>query len=170
VSAWKHLRAIALLPGIVTLVLPALIVNSTDSLNVGAGLDGAPAALPVLLGSALIVAGFLLWLQTVRLFARIGRGTLAPWDPTERLVVEGPYRRVRNPMISAVLAVLVGEAILLGSLPLAVWFVLFFAINAVYMPLSEEPGLERRFGDDYREYKRNVPAWLPRLRPWKPER
>jgi protein-S-isoprenylcysteine O-methyltransferase Ste14 len=169
-SGWRHLRAIALLPGIVTLVVPALIVALTDSLNVGAGLDGPLAALPVLLGSALIVAGFLLWLQTVLLLARIGRGTLAPWDPTERLVVEGPYERVRNPMISAVLGVLLGEAILLGSLPLVAWFAVFFAINAVYMPLAEEPGLERRFGADYREYRCNVPRWLPRLRPWQPER
>jgi protein-S-isoprenylcysteine O-methyltransferase Ste14 len=170
VSGWRHLRAIALLPGVVTLVAPALIVAGTDSLNVGAGLDGPLAALPVLIGAALIAAGFLLWLQTVLLFARLGRGTLAPWDPTERLVVEGPYRRVRNPMISAVLGVLLGEAILLGSPPLAIWFAAFLAVNAIWFPLGEEPGLERRFGDDYREYKRNVPRWLPRARPWEPAR
>jgi protein-S-isoprenylcysteine O-methyltransferase Ste14 len=170
VSGWKQLRAIGLLPGMVTLVVPTLIVLLTDSLNVGAGLDGALAAIPVLLGAALIAAGFLLWLETVRLFARIGRGTLAPWDPTERLVVEGPYARVRNPMISAVLGVLLGEAILLGSLPLVAWFVLFFTVNSLWFPLGEEPGLERRFGDEYREYKRNVPRWLPRARPWEPAR
>jgi protein-S-isoprenylcysteine O-methyltransferase Ste14 len=63
----------------------------------------------VLIGVALIAAGLALWLWTLRLFIRIGEGTLAPWDPTRRLVVEGPYRRVRNPMITAVLAVLLGE-------------------------------------------------------------
>jgi protein-S-isoprenylcysteine O-methyltransferase Ste14 len=122
----------------------------------------------VLLGLSLIAAGFALWLWTVRLLARVGRGTLAPWDPTRRLVVEGPYRHVRNPMIAAVLAVLAGEAALFGSSPLLIWLVAFFAINCVFFWLQEEPGLERRFGDDYRAYKRNVPRWLPRRTPWTP--
>ncbi len=53
------------------------------------------------------------------------------------------------------------------SLPLAAWAALFAAANMVYIPLIEEPGLARRFGDDYRLYKNNVPRWLPRLMPWK---
>jgi protein-S-isoprenylcysteine O-methyltransferase Ste14 len=80
--------------------------------------------------------------------------------------VRGPYRYVRNPMISGVLFVLLGEAALAGSLPLLLWFGLVFAINAVYLPLVEEPGLSRRFGDDYATYKANVPRWVPRIRPW----
>jgi protein-S-isoprenylcysteine O-methyltransferase Ste14 len=104
--------------------------------------------------------------RTITLFASVGRGTLAPWDPTRRLVVRGPYRHVRNPMISGVLSILLGEAALLGSFPLLAWFGVFFAANAIYMPLVEEPGLERRFGDDYRTYKRNVPRWVPRRKPW----
>ena len=104
----------------------------------------------------------------MRLFARIGRGTLAPWDPTRHLVVEGPYRHVRNPMITAVLAVLAGEAALFGSPPLLIWCAAFFAINHVFFRLHEEPGLERRFGEEYRAYKRNVPRWLPRRAPWAP--
>ena len=68
--------------------------------------------------------------RTISLFARVGQGTLAPWDPTQRLVVLGPYRHVRNPMISGVLAILLGEAALLGSPPLLVWFGAFFAVNA----------------------------------------
>jgi protein-S-isoprenylcysteine O-methyltransferase Ste14 len=124
--------------------------------------------LPVLLGAALIVCGLALWAWTVRLFARIGRGTLAPWDPTRRLVVEGPYAYVRNPMITAVLAMLLGEAVLLGSPAVVTWFAVFLAINAVYFPLVEEPGLERRFGEEYREYKRHVPRWIPRRTRWRP--
>jgi protein-S-isoprenylcysteine O-methyltransferase Ste14 len=117
-------------------------------------------------GKRLIGAGFALWLWTVRLFARVGEGTLAPWDPTLRLVVAGPYRHLRNPMITAVLAVLAGEAALFGSLPLAIWFAAFFAINWAFFWLHEEPGLERRFGADYLAYKHNVPRWLPRRTPW----
>ncbi len=164
---WRHLRAIALLPGTVTIVVPALIVATTGA-DVGWGLDGAAAALPVALGAALVAAGVAMWVWTVRLFARIGEGTLAPWDATQHLVVEGPYRHVRNPMITAVLAVLLGEAALLGSPWILVWFAVFATINAIYFPLGEEPGLERRFGDEYREYKRNVPRWIPRRTPWTP--
>lgn len=166
-NAWRQARAITLLPGTVSVLVPAIVLIGTGS-NVGWGLDGVVAALPVLLGLALIAAGFALWLWTVRLFARVGRGTLAPWDPTRSLVAEGPYRHLRNPMITAVLAVLAGEAALFGSPPLLIWFAAFFAINCAFFWLYEEPGLERRFGDDYRAYKRNVPRWLPRRTPWSP--
>ncbi|HEX5374775.1 MAG TPA: isoprenylcysteine carboxylmethyltransferase family protein, partial [Solirubrobacterales bacterium] len=81
---------------------------------------------------------------------------------------EGPYRHVRNPMISAVLAVLAGEAALFGSLPLLIWFAAFFAANSIFFRRYEEPGLERRFGEDYRAYTHNVPRWLPRRAPWTP--
>jgi len=160
VSVWRHLWAIGLLPVTVTIVVPGLILWRT-----GAGL--APWALATV-GVALIGIGLALVTWTVSLFARIGKGTLAPWDPTSRLVVAGPYRHVRNPMISGVLTVLLGEAALFGSLPLLVWFGGAFAVNAVYFPLVEEPGLRERFGEDYDAYCANVPRWLPRLRPWEP--
>lgn len=158
-----------LLPGTVTVLVPAVILVVSGS-DVGWGLDGVVAAVPVLLGLCSILAGFALWFWTVRLFARIGKGTLAPWDPTRRLVVEGPYRHVRNPMITAVLAVLVGEAASFGSLPLLIWAGGFLAVNHVFFLLAEEPGLERRFGDEYRAFKENVPRWLPRRDPWAPAR
>jgi protein-S-isoprenylcysteine O-methyltransferase Ste14 len=160
-GAWRQLRAIALLPGTVCVLVPALILSARGT-NVGWGLGGVAAALPVVLGLALIGAGFSLWLWTVRLLARRGKGTLAPWDPTRRLVVAGPYRHLRNPMISAVVSVLLGEAALFGSLPLLAWAALFFAVNHVGFLVYEEPGLERRFGDEYRAYRRQVPRWLPR--------
>jgi len=98
----------------------------------------------------------------VVLFARIGEGTLAPWDPTRRLVAVGPYAYVRNPMISGVAAMLTGEALLFRSLALAGWAAAFIAVNHAYFLLAEEPGLERRFGAAYAEYKQRVPRWLPR--------
>lgn len=123
--------------------------------------------MPLILASGLLGLGLVLFVSTVGLFARVGKGTLAPWDATRRLVVRGVYRHVRNPMIVGVMCVLLGEATLLGSLPLLGWFALFLLANALYIPLVEEPGLERRFGTDYRFYKRNVPRWIPRLRPWR---
>ncbi len=138
----------------VTLVVPATILLLSEDAQVGwLALAGVP----------LIGLGFALWLRTVILFARVGKGTLAPWDPPERFVAEGPYRHWRHPMISGVLLVLLGEAALFGSLPLLAWAGLFFAINAVYLPLVEEPRLVRRFGREYEDYMRRVPRWIPRV-------
>lgn len=165
-SVWRHVRAIGLLPGVVTVLVPALIVWRDDEVSVGWGVLPALPAIPAAVGVALIAVGLALVVRTVALFATHGRGTLAPWDPTARLVVRGPFRRVRNPMISGVLFILLGEATLLGSTSLLIWFGASLAINAIYLPRVEEPALLRRFGEDYDTYRRNVPRWIPRLRPW----
>ena len=162
----RHILAVLLLPGVVTIVVPAEIIRRTGTLNAGWGLTPPLNWLPWLLGSVLIGLGLLLAYRTISLFAGFGEGTLAPWDPPRRLVVRGVYRQVRNPMISGVLFVLLGEAILLGSPPLLIWFLMVFAVNAVYIPLIEERSLENRFGEEYVDYRRNVPRWIPRLRPW----
>jgi protein-S-isoprenylcysteine O-methyltransferase Ste14 len=155
-SRARHLRAILLLPVTVTVVVPAFLLwRGGDGIGWG--------AVP---GAALIAAGLALIVWTVALFARVGEGTLAPWDATRRLVVVGPYRYVRNPMISGVLAILLGETLAFWSASLLGWFAAVFAVNAVYMPLVEEPGLSRRFGEDYDRYRANVRRWVPRLRPW----
>jgi protein-S-isoprenylcysteine O-methyltransferase Ste14 len=112
--------------------------------------------------------GLLLFLASLRRFATEGKGTLAPWDPPCALVLRGPYRFVRNPMISGVIFILFGEAFVLLSLPHGVWAAAFLMLNLLYIPLMEEPQLERRFGEPYREYRRHVRRFLPRLRPWEP--
>lgn len=167
-SRWRQARAIALLPGTVTVVVPALILALGSGPDPGWGLGGVGALALDLLGAALIGAGFAIWLWTVRLFGRVGKGTLAPWDPTSELVVEGPYRYMRNPMITAVTTLLVGESVLFGSPAILAWAVLFAGVNFAWFVLGEEPGLERRFGDEYRAYKRAVPRWMPRRSPWRP--
>jgi protein-S-isoprenylcysteine O-methyltransferase Ste14 len=164
---WRQVRAIGLLPGLGVIGIPVLVLALTD-LEIGWGLDGVLQVMPVLAGATMIGAGLTLMYRTISLFAREGEGTLAPWDPTRKLVVRGPYRYVRNPMIVGVLAVVLGEAALFGSPALAAWAALFFAINAVWFPVVEEPGLVRRFGDDYEDYRRHVPRWLPRRTPWAP--
>ena len=165
-SARRHLSAIVVLPGVVTVIVPAFIVLWTGAVNVGWGLPASVRWLPFVLGVALLGLGLTLVIWTVRLFVVVGQGTLAPWDPTTRLVVAGPYRHVRNPMISGVVCVLAGETALLGSRPLLYWLAAVVAVNAMYLPLVEEPGLRRRFGEDYDAYRANVPRWVPRLRPW----
>ena len=166
----RHLLAIGLLPFVVTVVVPAYIIRTSSTLNISWGLPSPLGLLPTLLGSILVGLGVLLVYKTISLFATVGKGTLAPWDPPRRLVIRGPYRHVRNPMISGVLSILLGEAILLGSVPLVVWFVIDLALNALTIPLVEEPILDGRFGSDYVTYKRNVPRWIPRPKPWKPGR
>ena len=118
------------------------------------------------LGLAAIAIGLGLAIWTSRLFLEEGEGTPAPWDPPKKFVVLGPYRHVRNPMISGVLFMLLGEALLLQSIPLVGWTVVFFLGNSIYLPKYEERDLAKRFGDPYLEYKKHVRRWVPRLSPW----
>ncbi len=164
---WKHIRVIILLPGIVTLVIPGtmLWLSGTDSFGLWQSVPASRFVLPVI-GGICICLGLLLMVATIRLFVTVGKGTLAPWEPTQRLVLQGVYRHVRNPMISGVILVLLGESVLTASLPLFCWFLVVVLVNAAYIPLSEEPGLAKRFGQEYLTYKRNVPRWVPRWTPW----
>jgi protein-S-isoprenylcysteine O-methyltransferase Ste14 len=151
----RHAIAIIVLPVTATILVPRWICRTCAAVM---------PPIPFAIGAALaFLAGATLFVSTAYLFATAGRGTLAPWDPPERLVVRGPYRFVRNPMITGVLLIIVAEALFFRSLPIAMWAAGFLAVNAIYLPLLEEPGLERRFGDDYRTYKREVPRLVPRL-------
>ncbi|MCX5789325.1 MAG: isoprenylcysteine carboxylmethyltransferase family protein, partial [Elusimicrobia bacterium] len=87
-------------------------------------------------------------------------GTGASWDPPKRFVVRGPYLCVRNPMIISVFIIQFSEVIFTESWPVFGWMLAFITANLFYIPLIEEPGLEARFGDDYRAYLRRVPRWL----------
>jgi protein-S-isoprenylcysteine O-methyltransferase Ste14 len=166
-SARKHIRAILVLPGMVLLIIPGLILypGEFDTLGLWRSVPSSKVILPII-GILCVCLGLLLMIATIRLFVTVGKRTLAPWGPPQKLVVRGVYRYVRNPMISGVLLVLLGESVLRASLPLFCLFVVFLVVNIVYIPLSEEPGLVKRFGDEYLTYKRNVPRWIPRLSPW----
>jgi protein-S-isoprenylcysteine O-methyltransferase Ste14 len=166
-EAWKHLRAILFLPGMVTVVIPTTILLATglDTFDLWQSAPATRIVLPVL-GCAFIGLGLVLTVGAIRLFVTVGKGTLAPFNPTQRLVVQGVYCYVRNPMISGVFFVLLGESLVAASLPLFYWFLLSVIINAIYIPLAEEPGLVKRFGEEYLAYKQNVPRWIPRVRAW----
>lgn len=162
----RHIAAILALPFVVTVIIPTLIIAQMQSINFGWGLPFPLNIASFILGLVLISLGLVLVVQTVGLFMIVGQGTLAPWDPTQRLVVVGIYRYVRNPMISGVFTVLLGEGVFLGSSAILVWALIVIVINMIYIPLSEEPGLRERFGADYDDYARNVPRWVPRRTPW----
>lgn len=114
------------------------------------------------LGAVLVLGGLALAFWCAALFARIGKGTPLPFTmKTKHLVIAGPYRVVRNPMMFGVGAVLIGIALWIGSLGLWIGFACFVIFVALFVPLFEEPDMERRFGDEYRDYCRSVPRWFP---------
>jgi protein-S-isoprenylcysteine O-methyltransferase Ste14 len=164
VRVWLSL----VVPFVVLVVVPGVILLLTSwPRNSWQVSPLANAALPAV-GLLFVLLGLVLLSATVRLFSQRGEGTLAPWDPPKYLVVRGIYRHVRNPMHTGVFAVLFGEAFLLRSTAILILAVAGVIIHLFYIPLSEERGLEARFGEAYREYKRNVPRWIPRRRPWTP--
>jgi len=145
-----------ILPFTVLIIVPLIIEN-----NFVIVLDAATIA-----GILFAAAGLAFLAATISMFIRLGRGTLAPWSPTNKLVVSGLYSHVRNPMITGVLTILLGESLVFHSILIFSWLIVFFICNNIYFTLSEEPGLIKRFGEDYLEYKSNVPRWIPKMKPW----
>lgn len=162
----RQFRSIVALPFIVTLVVPAVLVALFRPAESSGQKRRLSLLAMFLLGLTSILLGLSLLVSTIRLFTTVGKGTLAPWDPAKSLVVNGPYRFVRNPMISGVLFELLGEALILGLLANWLWFAIFAIGNIIYIPISEEKGLRERFGDPYQRYQKNVPRWIPRLTAW----
>ena len=164
---WRHLLSVLLAPAMMTVFIPAVIVWL-------AGLDapdlGTALGLLLVTGGGLLIAfglGMLVW--TVLLFDRVGEGTLAIGSPV-KLVVRGPYRHVRNPMMTGVFCIQLGTAIATASPWLFGWFAFFFTCVLIAIRTVEEPHLRRRFGADYDEYRRHVPRWIPRPTAWEPSR
>lgn len=162
---WSMVRAIIILPVTALIFIPAATLWVSGYFRFQIQLL-MPHQVLFWVAIVAFIAGLVLAIWTSRIFLTFGKGTPAPWDPPKKLVVRGPYRHVRNPMITAVLVILFGESLLCQSWAIAGWMVLFFIANAIYFPFSEEKGLEKRFGDAYRRYKANVPRWIPRIRGW----
>jgi protein-S-isoprenylcysteine O-methyltransferase Ste14 len=162
---WRWVKAIVTLPVMVLVVIP-FVLNAIFQPPPRSSPPASAGSIAFWLALGLAAYGLPLAIWTVSLFWRYGEGTAAPWDPPERFVVRGPYRYVRNPMISGVLALLAAEALMLRSLPILCWLMAALLVNVVYIPFVEERGLAKRFGEPYLTYKKNVPRWLPRSRPW----
>ena len=145
-------------PGVVAGLVPWLLTGWET---------GDPALLLQVLGALLIAAGTVVLLEAFVRFVVEGTGTPAPVAPTAQLVVGGFYRHVRNPMYLAVGATIVGQALLLGRPVLLAYAAAFFVAVVAFVRGYEEPTLARRFGARYEEYRRAVPGWRPRLRPWR---
>ncbi len=143
----------ALVPGTVAILIPELIRR------------GAPGGEPLVPGLGLVLAagGAALVLWSGFGFTFVGRGTPAPFDAPRELVVWGPYRWVRNPMYVGVLLLILGQAVASSSVTLLAYALLVWVLFHAFVALYEEPTLEARFGASYRDYRRRVPRWLPRL-------
>lgn len=121
-----------------------------------------------IVGGLLIAAAIPILLESFARFALQGVGTPAPVFPTQRLVVKGFYRYVRNPMYVGVLSIILGQALLFAHAGLLWLSAIMLIAFHVFVIGYEEPTLSRTFGDDYARFRANVPRWLPRLRPWRP--
>ena len=155
-AAWGSVLFFMVAPAVVAGVVPWSITRYT-------GLAEPPVAVVglvvVALGLAALVACFVQ-------FVREGRGTPAPIAPTEKLVVGGLYRWVRNPMYLAVGAIILGQAVAFASIGVLSWFVVFVAAVVSFVTVYEQPTLHSTYGPAYDAYCRAVPGWWPRLTPW----
>jgi protein-S-isoprenylcysteine O-methyltransferase Ste14 len=151
---------LVLAPGVVAGVVPWLLT--------GWRMEGDPVAARIA-GAALIALGAAFLLHAFARFVVEGLGTPAPVAPTERLVVGGVYRYVRNPMYLAVGATIIGQALLFGQSVLLAYAAGFAAVVFCFVRVYEEPALTEQFGESYERYRRAVPGWLPRLTPWRGE-
>jgi protein-S-isoprenylcysteine O-methyltransferase Ste14 len=145
---------LGLAPGVVAGVVPWLLT--------GWEARSFPLVLRVA-GAVLIAAGLPVLFHAFARFVLEGRGTPAPVAPTEKLVVGGLYRWVRNPMYLAVGAIIAGQALLLGSWVLGVYLVAFAALVVTFVRGYEEPVLRARYGAEYEAYRAAVPGWWPRF-------
>jgi protein-S-isoprenylcysteine O-methyltransferase Ste14 len=154
----------AVAPGVVTGLIPWWLTRWQVR---GPLARGAPLRL---IGLIMLAGAAIVLIHSFVRFVADGRGTPAPVAPTERLVISGMYRYVRNPMYLAVVTGITGQALALGQYPLLAYAAVVWAATATFARWYEEPTLTRQFGAQYAAYRRAVPAWLPRARPWDPTR
>ena len=158
-AAFTAIGFFVIAPGTVAGLLPWLITRWQSTTPV--------AQIPrAVIAALMIIAGIVILVRAFARFVTEGRGAPLPALPTERLVVGGDYRYVRNPMYVAVVGIVLGQVVLFASAALLVYAVIIWASMAAFVHWYEEPTLHRRFGDDYATYCRNVSAWWPRRRPW----
>ena len=156
-------KAFLIFPLNVMGVIPSFMIWCSRS---GGILERFPCdfnSLKFIAGTLLVASGLGLCWKTVSLFTEVGEGTPAPFDPPRKLVIEGPYIYLRNPMMVGVWLVLFGESLIFGSVLLGAWFLAVCGLSLILIPVWEEPDLVKRFGKPYQKYERKVPRWLPKF-------
>jgi protein-S-isoprenylcysteine O-methyltransferase Ste14 len=148
-----------LAPGLVTGLIPYWLTHWES-------VDPAPWVPVRLVGGFLVLAGAAVLIHAFVSFVAEGRGTPAPAAPPQQLVIGGLYRYVRNPMYLAVMVTIAGQFLVQGQLKLLAYLAVVAVMEILFVWLYEEPALRSQFGAAYDEYRRAVPGWWPRLRPW----
>ena len=156
-AAWGSVLFFLVAPGVMGGLVPWLVT----------AYDDPAASAYVVLGAVVTVLGLAALVACFAQFVREGRGTPAPVAPTKELVVGGLYRWVRNPMYLAVGAIILGQAVMFGSVGVLVWLLVFAAAVVGFVVGYEQPTLRETYGASYDAYCRAVPGWWPRLTPWR---
>ena len=160
-----YLKVVLILPGNVLITIPLLIflfTRNSYSYYI-ANLNNFLFYVAMFF----LALGLYLAIWSVRTFyAKGGEGTPGPWRPVSNLIFSGPYRYVRNPMILGAEALLLFESALFASIPFLLWAIVFFVGNIIYFKTFEEKELIKRFGEDYKDYKNEVPMLFPKFTPY----
>lgn len=151
------ISAIIILPVNVLIVIPVVLLYLT-----GYSFK-QPNILQVVFCLICFIIGAFFAGWSMMTFKSKGNGTPAPWAPPQNFVVSGPYRYVRNPMISGVIFILLSEFYITKSLAIFLWFLFFVFANLFYIRFVEEPALKKRFGEPYEAYLQKVPCWIPKI-------
>lgn len=151
------LKAILILPFNVLVIIPAILLYF-DQFNIVAWHSWW-----MLLIVPLAIVGGYLMIHTTLLFKQVGHGSPAPWDPINQLIIIGPYRYVRNPMISGVVFTLFAIGLFFQSIWVLIWGIIFLVVNLLYLPFVEEKNLIARYGQAYIDYKNQVPRFIPKF-------
>jgi len=158
----EYLKVVLILPGNVLIIIPLLIFLFTR--NTYSYYLVNPYNFLFYVAMFFLALGLLLAIWSVRTFyTKGGDGTPGPWRPVSNLIISGPYRYVRNPMILGVVDLLLFESALFVSIPLLLWAIVFFVGNIIYFKVFEEKELIRRFGVNYEDYKNKVPMLFPKF-------
>lgn len=115
-----------------------------------------------LLGSVVFVACLSLYLICSYVLTTRGRGPFVEFDPPVELVVDGPYRFCRNPVVACLLATILGLAVACSSTGILLYFLIMMLLAHHQVSRLEEQHLRKRFGQAYEDYCSRVPRWIPR--------
>ena len=164
----EYFKVVLILPGNVLITIPLLIFLFTR--NSYSYYLVTPYNFLFYVAMFFLALGLFLAIWSVRTFyTKGGEGTPGPWLPISNLIISGPYRYVRNPMILGAVALLFFESALFSSIPFLLWAIVFFVGNIIYFKTFEEKELIKRFGEDYKDYKNEVPMLFPKFTPYNKE-
>ena len=161
----EYLKVVVILPVNVLITIPLLIFFFTRKSYSYELVN--PSSILFYISMFILTLGIFLTIWSVRTFYnKGGEGTPAPWNPVPNLIISGPYRYIRNPMILGVVILLLFESFFFSSVPLFLWTIVFFLANIFYFKIFEEKHLIKRFGTEYENYKNEFPMLFPKFTPY----